>query len=227
MSTILGYSSELYFIDPRDIMPLADTPASHVAMNDCTDDVVVLLENSKPDTLLRGRKVIENAINENTAYIPVRFVFLSSLPRWNILPIFFKKIRQPYKFTGSNIYHTTLAHLRALHIERGFRNAQNAYIMSKRWQISPEERIRRYQELSLSIQEKGFDDTYPLAIMLCRRCGIKDCVDDGHHRIGICAEHNIERIAFKINAAGALPHILQKIFLPFLNLFSKQPPKQS
>ena len=51
--------------------------------------------------------------------------------------------------------------------------------------------------------------------MLCRRTGIKDCVDDGHHRIGICVEHNIDRIAVRFRAAGALPHRLQKLLLRF------------
>ncbi len=230
MSTTLGYSSELYFLDPADIAVLADTPPEKTAFVACPDKVIIFMGNaalSEADTLVCGREIVQQALKEKTDYIPVRFVFASSIQTWNILPIFFKKLRQPYKFTSHNVYHTTLSHLRALHIERGFRNAQNAYIMSKRWQISPEERIRRYQELSRSLQENGFDDKFPLAVMLCRRCGIKDCVDDGHHRIGICAEYNIERIAVKINAAGALPHIFQKTFLPIFNLLSKRQSNKS
>ena len=106
--------------------------------------------------------------------------------------------------------------IKELDIERGIRNAENAYVISKRWHISPEERTRRYQELVKSLNNKGFDDNYPISIMLCRRCGIKDSVDDGHHRIGVCAEHNIDRIAIKFKAAGALPLIIQKMVLKLI-----------
>ena len=226
MSTILGYSSELYFLDPQDVIALADTPPEKARLVTCPDEVIIFMGNvalSNADTLVCGREIVQKAIDEKTDYIPVRFVFTPTINPWNLLPIFFKKLRQPFKFTNQNVYHTTLAHLRALHIERGFRNAQNAYIMSKRWQISPEDRIRRYRELSKSLTEKGFDDKFPIAVMFCRRCGIKDCVDDGHHRIGICTEHHIERIAVNFKAAGALPYGLQKIGLKFLNFFTKCP----
>ena len=139
------------------------------------------------------------------------------------MPIFFKGLRQYYKFNSSGVYHITLQNLRALHIERGFRNAQNAYDISKRWHISPEERRQKYNRLLESMQANGFDDKYPISIMLCRRCGVKDCVDDGHHRIGICAEHGIERIAISFRAAGTMPRCVQKILLKLFNLFPKKP----
>lgn len=226
MSTTIGFSSELYFIEPQDILKLADTPADIAAKIRPSDEITVLLGNvdsNTPDTLVCGRCAAQNAIEHKVQHVAVRFVFVSNIAPWNILPIFFKGLRQYFKFKSSGIYHTTLQHLRDLHIERGFRNAENAYDISKRWHISPQERINKYNQLVESLQTKGFDDQYPISIMLCRRCGVKDCVDDGHHRIGICVEHNIERIAICFRAAGTLPHGIQNILLKIFNLFPKLP----
>ena len=212
MSTLLGCSSELYFIDPQDIISLEDASAKH--LTNTKDEVAILIQQGAPDCLIKGRKTLTQAINNQTAYIPVRIYFKPTISGWNLPAIFIKPLRQKYKFTSSNNYHTSLTKLRELKIERGFRNADNAYKISKRWQISDEQRISRYNQLIDSLK-KGYDDKYPIDIMICRRLGIKDCVDDGHHRIGICAEYNIDRIAVRFRAAGKLPHWIQKLLLRF------------
>lgn len=225
MSTTIGFSSELYYIEPQDILNLTDTPANFAKQIAVSDPITVLLGNADhriADTLVCGRSEVRQAVAHKVALVPVRFVFISNIAKWNILPIFFKALRQNFKFRSQEVYHTTLKNLKEMHIERGFRNAENAYDISKRWHISPEERVRKYNHLLTSLKTKGFDDRYPISIMLCRRCGVKDCVDDGHHRIGICAENHIERIAICFRAAGTLPHGLQKILLKFFNLFPKK-----
>lgn len=225
MSTTIGFSSELYYIEPQDVINLSDTPADMAQQIAAADSVMVLLGNADnlvADTLVCGRSVVRQAIDNQVPLIPVRFVFVSNIAKWNILPIFFKVLRQHFKSKSQGVYHTTLQNLKKLHIERGFRNAENAYDISKRWHISPEERVRKYNNLLTSLKTKGFDDRYPISIMLCRRCGVKDCVDDGHHRIGICAENHIERIAICFRAAGTLPRGLQKILLKLFNLFPKK-----
>ncbi len=226
MSTTIGFSSELYLIEPQDILKLADTPADMAAKIKSSDEITVLLGNidlHTSDTLVCGRAAAQNAVERNILHVPVRFVFVSNIAPWNVLPIFFKGLRQYFKFKSPGVYHTNFKYLRDLHIERGFRNAENAYDISKRWHISPEERISKYNSLVASLQAKGFDDKYPISIMLCRRCGAKDCVDDGHHRIGICAEHGIERIAVCFRAAGTMPRRIQNILLKIFNLFPKLP----
>jgi len=87
--------------------------------------------------------------------------------------------------------------------------------------MTPEVRANRYKELQSSIQKNGFNDKFPISIMLCRRFGIKDSVDDGHHRIGVCVENNIERIAIHFRAAGALPRIVQKIGNKIIKILPK------
>lgn len=209
MSNSLGRSSELYFIDPQDIANLVDAPASAQVPS---SDIVILMQPNLPDTLLCGRTEVEQAIQSQIAYIPVRFVFASTIPLWNLAAVFIKPLRARYKYESKNIYHTSLQKLKELQIERGVRNEQNAYQISKRWNFSEEDRKNRYNELKESLKN-GFDDRFPLSIMLCRRGGVKDCIDDGHHRIGICVEENIDRVAIRFRAAGKLPLWIQKLVL--------------
>lgn len=211
MSTPTGYSSELYFIEPQDILRLEDYTSGDIPL---TEEIAVLIAPGEDDRLVSGRRLAEQAVLSKTAAVPVRFLFKPMIPSWNLVAVFIKPLRQKYKFNSSRIYHMSLAKLRELKIERGFRNAENAYKISRRWNISDEQRIARYNKLCASLQ-KGYDDRYPIDVMLCRRCGIKDCVDDGHHRIGICVEYNIDRIAVRFRAAGMLPHWIQKLLLRF------------
>lgn len=209
MSTLIGRSSELYCIDPLDILKLEDAPTD---FGNTADEIAVLIAPGRQDFLISGRRLAEQAVRDQIHDVPVRIFFRPTIPWWNLAAVFIKPLRQKYKFTSAGVYHMSLAKLRELKIERGFRNAENAYKISRRWNISDEQRIARYQELCASLL-KGFDDRYPIDIMLCRRAGIKDCVDDGHHRIGICVEHNIDRIAVRFRAAGTLPHWLQRLLL--------------
>lgn len=216
MSTVVGYSSEVYFIDAQDLYKLPDHSNENSFSNPYNNEIMVLLGNNslnQKDTLLCGRNIIKSALQNGETYVPVRFAFYPNIATWNILPVFFKALRQKFKFENERLYHTSLKKIKALNIERGVRTAENAYAISKRWHISQEERARRYQKLVNSLNENGFNDNYPISVMLCRRCGIKDSIDDGHHRIGVCSEYNIDRIAIKFKAAGALPLIIQKLFL--------------
>lgn len=211
MSTLLGYSSELYYIDPKDIASLKDAKSHESSKN---EDIIILISPNQQDCLISGRKTIEQAIRDDISAIPVRIVFKPTIPSWNLAAIFIKPLRQKYKYNSSNVYHMNLNKLKELKIERGFRNTENAYKISKRWNISEEQRIARYEKLCSSLQN-GYDDNYPIDIMLCRRAGVKDCIDDGHHRIGVCAEYGIDRIAVRFRAAGRLPRFIQKILLFF------------
>lgn len=218
MKPSIGYASEIYNIDPLDLISLQDTPAAYARRTDCSDPVVVLIGNRDlniADTLICGREIISSALEEKQAYIPVRFAFISAISPWNWLPLFIKKLRYKYKFFNTRIYHLEASQIRRLKIERGIRTKENAYaITNKRWAISEPERVEKYNNLVNSLRQ-GFNDEYPISIMLCRRMGYKDCVDNGHHRLGICIEEGIERISTNFIAAGCLPHWLQKFILKF------------
>ena len=216
MKPYIGYSSEIYDIEPQDLVSLDDTPEDLTSAITSDEPVTVLIGNQKlgtRDTLVRGRNLVEKALAANQNHIPVRFCFISVIPRWHIIPLFLKKFRYQYKYFNSNIYHLSAGRLRELGLERGRRTAANAYaITNKRWVIPEEERLKKYQALVDSLKN-GFSDDYPISIMLCRTCGAKDSIDNGHHRMGICIEMGIDRICTNFIAAGTAPRWFQKLYL--------------
>lgn len=218
MSLHFGYSSEIYEISPQDLISLKDCESSIADKIKTKDEVVILMGNRNlglDDSLVRGRELVSLAIENQQPYIPVRIVFTSVIPSWNLLPLFIKKFRYQYKYFNNRIYHLSARRLRELGLERCRRTADNAYaITNKRWAISEPERLKKYQELVASLQN-GFRDEYPISIMLCRSMGAKDSIDNGHHRMGICLEYGIDHICTNFIAAGAAPRWFQKICLKF------------
>lgn len=224
MSQNIGYSSEIYEIDPRDLEILPDAETVVSAHIHCNDEIIVLIGNAnqnRQDALVRGRQKVQEAVNHCEAYIPVRFAFVSAISIWNIFPLFIKRLRYKYKYCNTNIYHVSARRLREQKLERGQRNAENAYaITNKRWAIPESDRRRKYQELIASMQQ-GFDDRSPISIMLCRRCGLLDSIDNGHHRLGICIDYNIDRIATNFIAAGKAPNFIRKTLQAISKLIRK------
>lgn len=208
----LCLSSETYKIDVKDIAILPDNELAEKYKN--RKKVVVMigdLENGINDTLLCGRSIVEKAIHEHKQYVPVRLVFKTSIKRYDLITPFIKKLRGKYKIWSSNIYHIDPREIRRMKIERSFRDKNSAYTFSNPlYRYSESERKKRYETLYNSMK-KGYDDNYPIEIMLLRMLGIKDTVNNGHHRMGIALECNLPQIAVNFSAAGQAPYILRPL----------------
>lgn len=215
------FSSEVYPIDPADISVLGN---AFVSLPACDDEVVVLIGHNKisgdttnADVLIKGRAAVQKAIDEDKPFIPVRFAFIPANKRFDLLSPLIRKLRYRIRFYGSNVYHMDPAAIRKLKIERTFKTRENAYsftVSSRR--MTRRERDAEYDRILNSIKENGFRDDEPIDIMLCRLAGAKDCVNNGHHRMGIALELGLTRIPVRFSAAGAEPKILR----PALKLFS-------
>ena len=218
--THICFSSEIYHLDPKDLIGLEDSN-THLTAN-CENDVVLLIgekdlyDKTKPiiyDTLLKGRDVIVKAVENNTPFIPVRIAFVSRISRWDFLSPLIRVLRYKYKAYSSNIYHIDPFEIRKLKIERSFRTPENAYQFSNpKYQMSEAERIKLYNQLKESMQTKGYDDRFPLDIMLCRNLGIQDTLNQGHHRMGVAIDCNIHRVSVMFSAAGQAPKFLHPLF---------------
>ena len=66
--------------------------------------------------------------------------------------------------------------------------------------------------------KKGFDDNYPIDIMLLRMLGIKDTVNNGHHRMGIAVECKLPQISVRFSAAGQAPRLLHPLLRVIANI---------
>lgn len=216
------YSSEVYRIDPQDILCLKD--AETKPSNSTDDEVVVLIgqnknieEKTAEDFLIKGRAAVEKAVTQNIEFIPVRFVFTPANKPFDLLSPLIRKLRYKIRFYGSNVYHLSPADIRKMKIERTMKTRENAYSFTNpKYRMTRQERNDEWDRIFNSVKENGFKDDAPVDIMLCRLAGAKDCLNNGHHRVGIALELGLNKIPVRFSAAGASPALLR----PALKLFS-------
>ncbi len=206
--TRLCFSSETYTIDLNDIVVLED---SRVTCGKIPPGEVVVLIGGK-DSLLAGRDLAEAAIGKNLRSIPVRIAFAPKMRPYDFISHFIRPLRLKYRFYSSNIYHVDPKEIRAMQLERNIRTGRNAYAFTNRkYYFPPEERVDRYEKLRMSMKN-GYDDRYPMDIMLLRTLGAQDTLNQGHHRIGIAIECGLERVAVTFSACGGAPEWVRPLF---------------
>lgn len=216
----LSFSSETYMINPKDLLCLDEKPHASFTADKFTDDVILLIGNNKnigekdsPDTLLKGKALAEKAVQENTPYIPVRIAFEPRNKAFDFISPLIRVLRYRIRSYGSNVYHTSLEHLRSLNIERTIRTRDNAFSYEKkRYKMTVEAREEEYCYLFNSIKENGFMDEYPIDVMVCRTMGVQDTINQGHHRISIALDLHIDNVPVLFSAAGSVPRLLQPLF---------------
>lgn len=106
------YSSETYHLDPQDLFILKDSSLSDEV--NVSDEVVLLIGHNPiwidkstgtPDTLLKGRAVLEKAVADKVPYVPVRIAFIPQISRFDFISPLIRVLRYKHKFYSSNIYH--------------------------------------------------------------------------------------------------------------------------
>ena len=90
---------------------------------------------------------------------------------------------------SSKVYHISPLHLRNLKIERDTRDRDNAYtgLLPEQANLTKEQKEVKYDTLKESIRHKGFNEEFPIIIML-RRVNNEDKIFQGHHRLNIAIE---------------------------------------
>lgn len=218
------YSSEVYQIKTTDVAVLEFKTGVLPETASFKDEIVVLIghnntinENGSKDILIQGYQKVRQAIEQNKKFIPVRFAFIPANKRFDLLSPIIRKLRYKIRYYGSNVYHIDPKNIRNMKIERTIKTRQNAYSFTNpRYKMSLQERNTEYDRIFNSIKENGFKDDDPIDIMFCRLLGAKDCVNNGHHRIGMALDLGLDEIPVRFSAAGASPHLLR----PLLKFFS-------
>ena len=101
--------------------------------------------------------------------------------------------------SSSKIYHISPIYLRNLRIEvsggrRMRRERDNAYDGKEEVQgWTREQKEERYDTLKESIEKEGFNEEFPIVIML-RRENNEDKLFEGHHRLNIAIELGLATI---------------------------------
>lgn len=216
MKYYTALSSETYNLDPRDVVVLKDT-ADNVPLIK-GEDVVILLGDSRKktnDTIYQGRSVIEHSIANNIDYIPVRIAFKTRVPYFNLITSFCKGIRKHFNGYGSNNYHIKTQEICDKELERNIRTEDTAYRFNRKsiWVVSKDQRSSWMEYMETSFKKNGYDDKFPMDVMLCRSFGVKDKLHQGHHRMMFCKKFNIERVSVRFVASSHAPNYLRSFFL--------------
>ena len=214
------YSSEIYHLDPNDLISLKDSKIKGEV--NVSDEVILLIgynpiwidkSTGTADTLLRGREVVKKAIEQKQAFIPVRIAFVPKISRFDFLSPLIRVLRYKHKFYSSRIYHIDPFEIRAKKIERNFRTKENAYkFTNPKHKIAKAERLDMYEKLKESMMTNGYNDRVPIDVMLCRLLGVQDTLNQGHHRMGVAIDCNIHRVAVMFSAVGQAPRFLRPLF---------------
>ncbi len=186
-------------------------------------DVVILIGNKDkniPDKLYQGRETLEQYKKEGKTTAQVHIAFFRNRPAWDILAPFCRAFRNRFHAFGTNVYHIDPKKIREMNLERGKRTIENAYRYAK-WPLSDEQRQKQYNDLKNSLEKNGYDDKYPIEIMLCRSFGVKDTIYQGHHRIMFCVDMNVPLAGIRFMYVTHAPHLLQKPMLLLSRWFKK------
>ena len=226
---MLAYSSEIYEIETKDVAILPDGDDAVLV----SDEIVIKIGNNVDykdrtkfkDVLLKGRDIVQKALENKQKYVKVRIAFEPGNAKFDFISPMIRVLRYKIRTYGSNIYHVSPQFIRNKKLERNIRTAENAYDFSNPlYRLDKEERKKAYKKLYNSMQKNGFDDRYPLDIMLCRNMGVKDTLNQGHHRMSVAIDLGLKRAAVIFSSAGAAPHWLHSIFLFIakMNMFFKR-----
>lgn len=199
----LGWSSRTYPLDAADFAGVPDYDGPEIPESDLPDDeVVLLIRKGAPDALLRGRAAMDRA---GDGTVDVRIVFVPTIAKWNLLFTLARFLRDRRRYEGSGVYHISTEAMRQMGLERAVRTLACPH---KRGKV---DRLAKMRKLEASLKERGYDDSRPINVMLCRSRGCEDSLRQGHHRISACIACGVQKMAVHFSAAGALPRCLKRL----------------
>lgn len=196
----LALSSEFYFIQARDLKRLVVKEKADAKFDD--DCVYLKLHHDGKVTVYGGNDKISNASDDD--FIKTRVVYVSYPAIISFFLNIIKPIKRRFYIKSMESFRVRLTDLLEAKLPRGERNAENAYqFNNRRYHLDYEEAQKCYQKLRSSLEKHGYDARFPMYVMLNRKFGCKDQILQGHHRIGICKELNIEEVNIAFWAAPA------------------------
>ena len=203
----LVYSSEFYYIKDEDLQKVSVIPFNRDLP--FSADIAVLLINT--DGTVNCINLPDLTQTDN-GYVKTKIVYYSYPAFISLLLTLVKPIKRHFYIRSSDIFRVRLKDIIKADLPRGERNESNAYqLNNKRWHIEREEAQKRYEKLKNSIKKKGYDYNHPMFVMLNRKLGVKDQLLQGHHRIGICKELNVEEVSISFWTAPATFCCFKKI----------------
>ena len=186
----LSFSSEIYYIKSEELKKLDRLQGFE---NIKFSEVVVLLDEVNGNKIIANFDKLDDVGDEE--FIKTRVAYHTFNPFVGFLIGLIKPIKRKFYTRNEQSFTVLFDKLLDAKLTRGERNRENAYQWTnKKWQISPEEASKRYNDLYNSLKKTGYDKKSPMFVMLNRKLGVKDQILQGHHRIGICKEIGIKTV---------------------------------
>lgn len=217
MQTDFGLSSETYHVHRESLIGLPQQNVAFPAQTLACDAVVLLAceANQQQDCIV----YLRDPSTLDAERIRTRFAFQTEGFWFNFFGSFIKKIRSRRQNFGSNAYRILLTDITENALERNIKTPETAYNWtSRRWKLPETERLARYQELEQSFIQDGYNFEHPMHIMLCRSMGVKDKLNQGHHRMMFCKLHNIQEVSTLFISSAYMPPVFQPAFKKFIQL---------
>ncbi len=190
--TYLCLSSCFYYIKARDLKKLA-VKELVLPQKTLKEDVcyIEVLENDV--FLVKGTEVL--SLHKDDDFVKTKVVYHSYNPIIGFFINLIKPLKRRFYVRNNTSFRVCFDRLIEANLTRGERNRDNAYQWTnKKWKITTDEAMARYDELLTSIKNNGYDENSPMIVMINRKFGIKDQILQGHHRIGICKELGIKEV---------------------------------
>lgn len=197
----LALSSECYCIKALDLKKLQvkKQAVSFATDNEC---VYIRLHHDGSVTLCQNESLLNNADDDD--FIKTKVVYSSHPALISFFLTLIKPIKRRFYIKSTIGFSIKLKDILDMGLPRGERNAENAYqFKNRRYYLPPEQAKADYQKLYDSIKKNGYDKSQPLFVMLNRKFGVRDQLLQGHHRIGICKELNVDEVSIAFWAAPA------------------------
>lgn len=217
MQANFGLSSETYHVHPESLITLSQCDFSfHGDHLGC--DAVVLLAceaNQHQDCIIYLNS--ETSLEQDR--VRTRFAFQTEGFLFNFFGSFIKKIRSRRQNFSSQSYRILLTDITENALERNIKTPETAYNWtSRRWKLDEDKRQERYSKLENSFKDSGYDFNFPMHIMLCRSMGVKDKLNQGHHRIMFCKIYGITEVSTKFISSACMPPVFQPFFKKFIEV---------
>lgn len=210
MKINIGFSSEIYHIHIDDLLRLA--VKTDVQFPAVKDEILLMIGNRdqanfEADVIIKGQQALQQAKANGQEFVAVRVVLHNQASAFfNFLGAFNKPTRTKIEKYSQLHYRILISDITENSLERNIKTEDTAYnFTKKKWRLGEDERQDRLMQLKDSFRDHGYDFNHPMQIMLCRSFGVKDQLQQGHHRMMLCKLHDVKVVSVIFMHATFLP----------------------
>lgn len=205
----ISLSSKSYSLHVEDLLLLEKA----TVYDESRRDVIILLGDvtrNVKDTLLSGASTLTHVLHRGDCFVDVKVAYEGFCPLKALALQFIKKMKKKSFQMGSHAYRIKLSSLLACKVHKKIVTRENAYTLAslRRQGCSKLDSEQMYHSLLESMRINGYDYAQPLSIGLNQKNGRNDRLSDGHHRLGICLELDVDQVSVKFKA---YPSIVNRI----------------